>query len=135
MPRFSQFSLNNLATCHEDLQVLATEAIEYIDFRVLEGHRSRERQNQLRREGKSQVSFPNSKHNSNPSMAMDIVPWPVDWRPQRFYYFAGRILQIAADLHQLGIISHRVRWGGDWDMDTLVLDQSFFDLGHFELVH
>lgn len=134
MPRFSQISLNSLNTCHQDLRVLAHEAIKYIDFRVLEGHRDKTRQNQLRRDGFSKVVWPNSKHNKNPSMAMDIVPWPIDWRPQRFYYFGGRIIQIAEDMREAGEMVHRVRWGGDWDMDTEVLDQSFFDLGHFELI-
>jgi hypothetical protein len=28
----------------------------------------------------------------------------------------------------------KLRWGGDWDMDTEVKDNKFDDLVHFELV-
>ena len=38
---------------------------------------------------------------------------------------------IQATADKLGI---KIRWGGDWDSDGDLDDQTFMDLGHFELV-
>jgi len=46
---------------------------------------------------------------------------------ERFTYFAGYVVGIA---YQMGL---KIRWGGDWDMDTQVKDNNFDDLPHFEI--
>lgn len=99
------------------------------DCTVLEGYRSPKRQHQLFMEGKSKVDAGESKHNASPSLAVDVAPCPIDWNDkERFYLFAGYVLGRA---DALGI---KIRWGGDWDQDTLVDDQTFNDLVHFELI-
>ncbi len=81
------------------------------------------------RTGKSQVKFPHGKHNTNPSLAVDAAPYPIDWQDrERFTLFAGFVLCIAASM---GVT---LRWGGDWDLDWQVRDNSFDDLLHFEIV-
>lgn len=128
MPYFSQKSKDRLATCDPRLQLIAREAIKVFDFKVLEGHRGRAEQERAVREGRSEVHYPNSNHNSSPSLAMDIAPWPIDWDDtDRFHLQARLILYIA---ERLGI---SVRWGGDWDSDGDLKDQTFNDLPHFEL--
>jgi len=63
------------------------------------------------------------------------VPYPVDWEDtKRFYHFGGYVLGVASELFKRGEITHRLRWGGDWDGDTDVSDQQFNDLPHFELI-
>lgn len=85
-------------------------------------------------EGRSKLQFPHSKHNKNPSLAADVVPWfperpHIRWDDREaFYFFGGFVLGAAA---KMGI---SVRWGGDWDRDEDLHDQSFFDLPHFELI-
>lgn len=117
-----------MATCDPRLQRILEEAIQYIDFSVLEGHRNKERQDDAVRRGVSQVRWPNGKHNTMPSRAVDIAPYPIDWKDtERFVLFAGFILGLAA---ARGV---KLRWGGDWDQDTQVKDERFRDLGHFEL--
>lgn len=129
MPQFSEQSWQALSTCHCDLKMVMQEAIKHYNFSVLEGHRGKERQERLVAEGKSQVHWPDSKHNSTPSLAVDVAPWPVDWQNEaRFYLLAGYILGIAS---QMGV---ELRWGGDWDQDGSITDNEFDDLGHFELV-
>lgn len=128
MPYFSDHSREQLETCHPDLQAVMQAAINFFNFRVLEGRRGKERQNELYAEGKSQLRYPNSNHNANPSNAVDIAPWPIDWSDTaRFYYLAGYIMALSKAMNI------PLRWGGDWDQDTEVTDQSFMDLGHFEL--
>jgi len=135
MPRYSSTSQERLATCHPDLREIFAEVIQHFDNTIIEGHRSRERQNRLQREGKSQVRWPNSKHNSYPSMAVDAIPYPIDWNDrERMTLFAGYVIGVADQLFDLGRINHRVRWGGDWSMDTEVKDNRFDDLVHFEIV-
>lgn len=135
MPSFSQHSRRELETCHEDLILILEESIKWYDFRVIEGHRPKERQNRLFREGKSQLQWPESNHNEEPSMAADIVPWPIDWEDrERFFYMAGVVITCGEWLFREEEISHEVRWGGDWDSDRRFDDQQFDDLPHFELV-
>lgn len=132
MPSFGNRSRRMLATCHTELAVLAEEAIAVgMDFTVLEGHRSAGRQEHLFRTGFSRVQFPNSRHNFLPSEAFDIAPYPIDWKDSgRFYHLAG-ILRSIAD----GALGHyTLRWGGDWDGDFDLRDQTFMDLAHFELI-
>ena len=135
MPEFSKTSLNRLNTCHVDLQIIASEVVRLVDCSVLEGHRSHDRQTLLFQKGASKVEWPNSKHNPMPSMAVDLAPYPIVWDDEgRFYFFAGYVFCVAARLLEEGAISHRLRYGGDWDSDTYTEDQTFMDLVHFELV-
>lgn len=135
MPVFSDQSKERLATCHEDLQVLMREVISHMDVIVLEGHRSKARQERMVREGKSRLHWPRSKHNARPSEAVDVAPYPVDWSNlRRFDYMGGLIEGIATRLHEEGKIDHMVKWGGDWDQDDDPSDEDFYDGLHVELI-
>ena len=129
MPRFGRKSKERLATCDERLQEVFNEVIQFVDCSVLEGHRSQERQDKLYDEGKTKVKYPNGRHNSSPSRAVDVTPYPVDWEDrERQTLFAGFVLGIA---RAKGI---KLRWGGDWDMDFEVMDNRFDDFPHFEVI-
>ena len=41
--------------------------------------------------------------------------------------------KVAAKLLEEGKITHKLRFGGDWDADTYTDDQNWDDLVHFEL--
>lgn len=139
MPRFSQQSFSRLSTCHPELQVLFYEVIKHFDCVVLEGYRDQAGQAKAVAEGNSKLAWPNGKHNHMPSLAVDVAPYhpptTVNWKDiKRFYFFGGYVLGIARILKEQGKMSHSVRYGGDWDMDTDISDQTFNDLVHFELV-
>ena len=120
MPRFSRRSMAKLMTCHPSLREVLLEAIKVYDFSVLCGHRGKEDQNRAVAEGNSRLSWPNSKHNSDPSMAVDLAPYPIDWDDlERFYYLATVVLAVACR-KQIPLV-----WGGHWKMK---------DHPHFELV-
>jgi len=128
MPRFGKRSRKNLESCDKRLQDIFNEVIKYVDCSVLEGHRNEDRQNKLYDEGKTKVKFPNGRHNSSPSRAVDVTPYPVDWDDrERQTLFAGFVLGIA---QSMGI---KLRWGGDWDQDFQVQDNRFDDFPHFEI--
>jgi peptidoglycan L-alanyl-D-glutamate endopeptidase CwlK len=129
MPNFSDKSLAKLATSDPRLQRVFHEVVRNFDCTILEGHRNRERQNQMVEEGKSQVRWPDGKHNTVPSMAVDVCPYPIVWDDrERQTLFAGYVLATAK---AMGV---NLRWGGDWDRDTEVRDNGFDDLVHFEVV-
>ena len=126
---YSQRSLRRLEDTDPRLQSIFKEVIKHFDNTIVTGHRTKDYQERVFSEGKSKVHWPNSKHNSLPSRAVDAAPYPLDWSDrERFTLFAGFVLGIATSQ---GI---KLRWGGDWDRDTQVKDNSFDDLLHFELV-
>tara|TARA_R100000808_G_scaffold8593_2_gene24306 strand:+ start:1305 stop:1694 length:390 start_codon:yes stop_codon:yes gene_type:complete len=128
MPKFGKRSMSKLETCHEDLQQIFYQVIKHFDCTVTEGHRGEEEQNKYFEEGKSKVKFPKGRHNSYPSRAIDVAPYPIDYNDlDRFYYFAGFVKGVAA------MLDIPIRWGGDWNDDTQVKDTGFKDLPHFEL--
>ena len=128
MPKFGNKSKRELKTCDERLQKVFNEVIKYVDCSVLEGNRPEWRQNELYEEGKTKVKFPMGRHNSRPSRAVDVTPYPVDWDDrERQTLFAGFVLGVARNM---GI---KLRWGGDWDQDFQVSDNRFDDFPHFEI--
>lgn len=129
MPRFGKRSRANLSTCDDRLQKLFNEVIKHVDCSVTEGHRSKERQNELQEQGKSKVRYPKGRHNSSPSRAADVTPYPVDYNDrERQTLFAGFVLGIA---QSMGL---NIKWGGDWDRDFKVMDNRFDDFPHFEVM-
>ena len=124
MPSFSKQSLARLNSTDERLVRVFTEVVKHFDCTILEGKRTVDRQKMLVQQGKSKTM--NSKHLLG--KAVDVAPYPIDWNDrERFTYFAGYVMGIAA---KMGI---KLRWGGDWDRDTQVKDNSFDDLPHFEI--
>lgn len=129
MPSFSSRSQKHLGSAVDPLQRLFAEVVRVFDCTVITGHRGEFAQTEAYSHGLSKVQWPNSKHNSKPSLAVDVAPYPVDWNDtNRFYYFAGYVKGMASRL------DIPIRWGGDWDDDTQVSDQTFMDLVHFEYV-
>ena len=128
MPYFGKSSKKRLSTCDDRLQEIFNEVIKHVDCSVLEGYREKDRQNKLYKEGKTKVKYPDGRHNRQPSSAVDVTPYPVDWKDrERQTLFAGFVIGVAS---QMGI---NLRWGGDWDQDFQVVDNRFDDFPHFEL--
>lgn len=111
MAKLSKKSLEKLSTCHPDLQRLCKELIKERDFSVAEGHRGKAAQDDAYARRASKLKWPNSKHNSNPSRAVDIWPYPFPgwddlgpWKAQR-----AAVLALAK---KLGIKLRTISW--DW---------------------
>ncbi len=129
MPKFGESSSFHLNSVHPDLKRLFYRVVEDFDCSIIEGFRSKSKQNQYFSEGKSTLRFPKGKHNQVPSEAVDVAPYPIDWEDtDRFYYFAGYVKGVASEM---GI---KIRFGGDWNDDTEVKDTKFKDLVHYEIV-
>ena len=122
MRSYSQRSLNSLHGIHPALRRVIDRALQEspLDFAVIEGLRTKERQEQLVASGASQTM--NSRHLTG--HAVDLLPidpatgrgdfsWPL-------YDLLGPAVKKAAAREGVPII-----WGGDW--------RSFKDGPHFEL--
>ena len=145
--KFGTRSQDNLNTCHPDLIKIMELAISRseIDFGITEGHRTLARQNQLFIEGKSKIDgyTKKGKHNVLPSEAVDIYTYHPDLETRRklaydkshLSYIAAVVKTCAQQLLEEGLITHKIRWGGNWDGDGVIdYDQSFDDYPHFELL-
>lgn len=118
--RFSQRSLRKLRTVHTDLQKVLHRALEItpVDFTVLEGIRSIQRQRYLYATGKSRTM--NSRHLTG--HAVDIAPWvsgKISWDWPDYYPLAEAVKKAAKELHV------PIEWGGDW--------RTFKDGPHWQL--
>ncbi len=143
MPALGTESESMLVTCYPNVQRIMRIVINLIDYKVIFGHRSIEIQQGLFAAGRSTLDGINKKsqHNFDPSRAIDIAPWPIQWpdeegisdgerehRVKRFHVLAGVVLGVG---HAIDI---PLIWGGDWDHDFTYNDQNFHDLGHFQLM-
>jgi peptidoglycan LD-endopeptidase CwlK len=111
-------SRQRLSGVHPDLVAVVERAIKitHVDFTVLEGLRSRDRQRELVAKGASKTM--NSRHLTG--HAVDLAPWPIDWNDlSRFKLVADAMKQAS---EELGV---PVIWGGDW--------RTFYDGPHFEI--
>ena len=119
-------SLSNLEGVHPDLIKVVKRAIELtkVDFTVIEGLRTKERQAQLLKEKKTTTM--NSRHLTG--HAVDIAAWVVpegtekatiswDWK---HYYIIEKAMKQAASEFKIPI-----EWGGDW--------KTFKDAPHWQL--
>jgi len=121
MPSFGKNSKKHLNTLERELQEVMLEAIKRYDFSIIDGHRGMDKQNDYFNKGTSKVRWPNSRHNTYPSQAVDIIPYPdgFDSPNSEFDRMATFVLGAAS---QLGV---RLEWGGHW--------KNFKDYAHFEL--
>lgn len=118
--RLGKRSRSRLGGVHPDLVKVVERAIELtsVDFTVLEGRRSRERQRKLYESGASQTL--NSRHLTGHAVDLgayvdDRVSW--DW--PLYYKIADAMKEAARELKV------PVEWGGDWT--------SFKDGPHYQL--
>lgn len=144
MYKFSKESLRNLEGVHPDLVILCHTLLNYHDFKVISGVRTAEEQEKLVAEGKSKTL--NSKHlvqEDGYGHAVDLLPYvngrAVSWEDSKqFYTFGGMLTGIAAERKNYcdkcaDVHFSAIRWGGDWDGDNDLNDQTFNDLVHFEI--
>ena len=124
MYKFGKRSKERLKGVHPKLVNVLNELIKIMDVTIIEGLRSEERQKELLEQGKTKTKF--SKHIKG--KAVDLAPYPIDWEDrERFHYMGGMLRGIGKQLNT------DVRWGGDWDSDGEIADNSFDDLVHVEI--
>lgn len=141
--RLGAQSRARLKGVHPDLVRVVERAITLssVDFSVLEGVRTPERQKALYAQGRTKpgpkVTWTlSSNHFVNARTgyghAVDLVPYPVDWEgPVRFPKFDAIAKAMFAAAKAEGV---EIRWGADWDRDGKPRERGETDSPHFELV-
>ena len=128
--RWSYSSLIKLEQLDIRLRQIVNKVRDKRDISIITGHRGEDEQALMVKLGRSQVAWPDSKHNKLPSFAVDVQPYPYveDTLREDLSYIAGLFIAYAdiEDVH--------IRWGGDWDKDGETADNKFDDLFHFELI-
>lgn len=118
--RLGPRSEERLKGVHEDLVRVVRRAIELtpVDFTVLEGVRTEERQRQLVAEGRSQTM--KSRHLTGHAVDLGAyVGGKVVWDFSMYRQIAAAVTQAAVELNV------PVEWGGNW--------KTFKDGPHFQL--
>jgi peptidoglycan L-alanyl-D-glutamate endopeptidase CwlK len=123
---------------HPQLVRVVERAIELsrVDFMVLEGVRTPERQKQLYAQGRTRpgpkVTWTLTSNHfvkaDGFGHAVDLVPWPVDWSDLKKFDAIAHAMFAAAD--EIGI---KIRWGANWDRDGKPRARGESDSPHFEL--
>lgn len=124
--KFNKRSEDNLKGVHENLDKVIRRALEIspVDFIVIEGLRTKERQKELVNTGKSQTN--NSRHLTG--HAVDIIPVNTKWQIDEFKPLLKAVKQ-AAD--ELGV---KLRFGINWKNDpSLPIETKFIDAPHVEI--
>lgn len=125
MPVLSARSKRELAGCHPELRRLFEAVAEELGVELICGHRGKLAQNEAYARGASKVPWPQSRHNSKPSEAVDVIPseiiqgTKIAWNDTAAFKRLAEVVKTTA--LKLGI---EITWGGDWRMRDLV---------HFEL--
>lgn len=117
---FSSRSKERLSTVHPDLQKVIEAAITNspFDFGITQGIRTKEEQQKLFNEGKSQTL--NSRHLTGKAVDIAVfIDGKITWDFEKYKIVADHIKSVAKEL-DIPIV-----WGGDW--------VSFKDGPHFEL--
>lgn len=131
-------SLERLFGVHPRMVAVVKRAIELseVDFTVLEGVRTPERQAQLYAQGRTEpgqivtwtLKSNHFKKADGYGHAVDIAPWPIDWNDtKRFDQMAKAMFAAAKEL------GTKIRWGADWDQDGTPRERGESDSPHFEL--
>jgi len=146
---YSNNSKAELATCHDDLQIVFNEVIKVtnVDLIIVNGNRSIQEQQDMYAQGRTKpgaiitnVDGVNDigKHNELPAKAVDIccyVNGKASWEIKHLCYLGGVVMSTANRLYEEGKIKHRIRWGGNWDGDgEIISDQNLVDGPHYEII-
>lgn len=124
--QFSARSRKALDGVHPDLVRVAQRALEIteVDFTVIEGLRSLEKQRQYYEQGASRtMQSYHLRQNTGYGHAVDLYPYfdgsvQVHAMPEKWKAIAAAMKQAADEL------SVKITWGGDW--------KSFVDMPHFQ---
>ena len=131
--KLGKTSLARLQGVDETLVNVVKRAIEIseVDFTVMEGVRTLERQRELYAKGRTapgKIVTWTMKSRHIEGKAVDLVPYPLDWNDlEKFNKIKDAMFQAARELDV------NLRWGADWDGDGKYREKGEYDSPHFEI--
>ena len=142
---FGEASQARLKGLHPDLVRVLEQAIAHstLDFTIIEGVRSAQRQMELYAQGRTKPGpivtwLKVSNHMAKADgygYAVDLYPYPVSLvlgaKPKSYEPLFDELAQVMfAAAKACGV---KLRWGADWDMDNMPRERGETDNPHFEL--
>lgn len=136
--KLSKRSLERLVGVNDKMASVVKRAIEIseVDFMVVEGLRTKQRQEELYAQGRTKpgkvVTWTmKSKHIDG--LAVDIAPCnpdgSINWNDLKMFdKMAEAMFKASKDLNI------KIRWGANWDQDENIREKGETDSPHFELV-
>lgn len=101
--KISNTSMRRLQETHPDLQKIVRELYQFMDISVLCGFRDKDDQDRAFLAGHSKLRYPQSKHNLEPALAVDIARYPINWEDiDGFNSMLDKVQEIA-DMHGIKI--------------------------------
>ena len=131
--KLGKTSLDRLKGVDETLVNVVKRAIEIseVDFTVMEGVRTLERQRELYAQGRTapgKIVTWTMKSRHIEGKAVDLVPYPLDWNDlEKFNKIKDAMFQAAREQDV------NLRWGADWDGDGKYREKGEYDSPHFEI--
>lgn len=131
--KLGKTSLARLQGVDETLVNVVKRAIEIseVDFTVMEGVRTLERQRELYAQGRTapgKIVTWTMKSKHIEGKAVDLVPYPLDWNDlDKFNKIKDAMFKAAKELDV------NLRWGADWDCDGNYREKGEYDSPHFEI--
>ena len=122
-------SAARLAKAHPLLQKLFNAVASKTPIMILDSQRGRAAQELAFRQGHTKVHFGNSAHNWSPSVALDVVPLPLNWKDTAAFrnMIVNFVVPIAKEMNI------PIRVGADFNMDGKYGNDNFVDWPHVEL--
>jgi peptidoglycan LD-endopeptidase CwlK len=156
MGKLSERSTTNLALCNKVLVNCVHKVLPSCNVGVTFGHRNETEQHKLFVAGKSQLDWPDSKHNTMLSEAVDLVIYH-----PKYGYLYGDAAHLATIANAKGELVETVRiwfymqyarldtlmnvyaaeqgatlrWGGKWSNPDDLIGNSLIDVFHWEILH
>lgn len=115
----SNDSNRQLDTCHPKIGRLIREVdrrlskrrVQKLDIKAVCGHRGEIAQEQAFKDGNSDKHWPDSRHNTLPSTALDMTPYPEMWSdPELLMLIIGYTLAVADEMDieiEVGALWHK----------------------------
>ena len=131
--KLGKTSLARLQGVDETLVNVVKRAIEIseVDFTVMEGVRTLERQRELYAQGRTapgKIVTWTMKSKHIEGKAVDLVPYPLDWNDlEKFNKIKDAMFQAAKELDV------NLRWGADWNGNGEYREKGEYDSPHFEI--
>lgn len=139
MNYFSDKSQQELDTAMPDLEGVAELVLQIKDHSILKGHRNQPEQDAAfyAMPQRTTLKWPEGKHNTLPSMAIDVRTYPL---PKGETEEEEEAMLREDQLYLLGLyvgvgaaMGVKLRTGADWDKDGEIADNGFDDLFHVEI--
>ena len=156
--KFGAKSLKVYNTLDDDLKTVLDWGIKYcrVDFSLVDGHRPPSKQFEYFKKGRKNIGGQwlvtnkkwvitnidgykiKGKHNYDPSRAVDVAAFvpnkpQLTWDAIHLTYIGASLIMISELLYEDGTIEHQLRWGGNWDRDGDLSDNTLYDRPHLEL--